>query len=62
MDELRGWDRVNVFENLGKAVALPALPLITPLYDINILQNQLPKCELETASYFRTNSMSFLLK
>ena len=26
-----GWDRVNISENLGKAAALPALPLITPL-------------------------------
>ena len=26
-----GWDRVNVCENLDKAAALPALPLITPL-------------------------------
>ena len=25
------WHRVNVSENLGKAAALPALPLITPL-------------------------------
>ena len=25
------WDRVNLSENLGKAAALPALPLITPL-------------------------------
>ena len=27
-----GLDRVNVSENLGKAAALPALPLITSLY------------------------------
>ena len=26
-----GWDSVNASENLGKAAALPALPLITPL-------------------------------
>ena len=26
-----GWERVIVSENLGKAAALPALPLITPL-------------------------------
>ena len=25
------WDRVNVSENLSKAAALPALPLIMPL-------------------------------
>ena len=25
------WDRVKVSDNLGKAAALPALPLITPL-------------------------------
>ena len=29
---LPDWDRVNVPENLGKAAALPALPLITLLY------------------------------
>ena len=28
------WDRVNVFENLGKAAALPALPLITYAPDV----------------------------
>jgi hypothetical protein len=28
-------DRVNVSENLGKAAALPALPLITPLHIIH---------------------------
>ena len=28
------WDRVNISENLGKAAALPALPLNTPLIDI----------------------------
>ena len=28
------WDRVNISENLGKAAALPALPLITPLVHV----------------------------
>ena len=29
-----GWDKVNVYENLGMAAALPVLPLNTPLIDI----------------------------
>ena len=30
------WDSVNVSENLGKAAALPALPLITHLFKLYV--------------------------
>ena len=33
------WDRVNIFENLGKAAALPALPLIMALQPYATLYN-----------------------
>ena len=32
-----GSDRVNAYKNLGKAAALHALPLITPLLSVNVL-------------------------
>jgi hypothetical protein len=52
-----GWDRVKISENLGKAAALPALPLITPLtYKLICFfqpatKNQLPNTKSGKASF-----------
>ena len=47
-----GWDRNNVSENLGKAAALPALPLITPLHCAESLCRIIAECRITAESYW----------
>ena len=45
-------DRINVSENLGKAAALPAFSLITPLYLVNFQNLKIHDCNFKTQSSF----------